>query len=375
MERLWDDSDKRKGKGSVMRNIAVIANNVKWLYSGRFKNLLNHAKGLAQDLIIVNSDIDLDETKSKYDKVRIFSDYEEIEKSLKTGQYDYLLFDDRDVNNLKNLLYKGILYVYPIRGLWGIGGLPIKNVDQLSSKVRYIAERIALNRVILNSYVRNISSSKIILTQSYTSSGILRYYYGIEPDFISFNPVDKTVFKPKLTSKQKLTSDEVMLFLGTGYGDTNLSLLPKIAEILHAQGLKANVIGNSKRLKYIQRCEFEYFKDVKDEILSDIYSRSRFTIAPQIDEPISYVAIESISTGTPILTTFPDESIDNGANGYFSSSMNFIGLLEKVIEKFRMEETYNELYRKCLEISTNFDLKNVGKRLLNYLDVKLDAPS
>lgn len=375
MENLPGEVDEADNIRSWDKKIAIVANDVKWIYSGRFKNLINHAKGIKQDLIVVNSEIDLEMVSRMYDKVNFFSDYEDIRRSLRTGQYDYVFIDDKDVNHLREVLPSGILYVYPIRGLWGIGGLPMNNVDQRSSKIRYYVERIALNRIILSRYIRNIVSSKLILTQSYTSSGILRYYYGIEPDFISFNPVDKSLFKPRLLPGRKSSSDEILLFLGTGYGDTHLSLLPKIAQTLRTSGLKANVFGNSNRLKFIEGCEFEYFKDIEDKELSDLYSRSILTLAPQLDEPISYVAIESISTGTPVIATFPDESIENGMNGYYSSSKNFIGLLEKTINILRDEKAYERMYRNCLNTSEKFDLRQVGKRLLEYLEVSLDGTS
>lgn len=352
--------------------IPVVANNVKWIHSGRFKNLLNYAKGMGQELLLVESALNPEMVKENYTNVRIFESYEQIISYLKDNKVHLFIIDDKSVSKFKKILYKAIIYVYPIRGLWGMGGLPLDYVDKFSSKLKFLLERFGMNRFILKSYTSNIKLARLIITQSYTSSGVLRYYYGIQPDLVLYNPVNLGLFKPVISVEEKFLSKEILVFLGTGYGDTNLSILEKTSKVAVNHGLKVNLFGNVARVKYFKKCNYEYYNNISDSDLVTLYSRSKITVIPQLDEPISYVAIESLATGTPVIGAYPEESISVGIDGYYSSSTNFINILEKFLLDINVKSYYYKLSKNALSSSKKYDMYTIAKNFYEYLE-KVDG--
>jgi glycosyltransferase involved in cell wall biosynthesis len=348
--------------------IPVIADNVKWIHSGRFKNLLNYAMGMGQELLLVESVLNLEIVKENYANVRIFESYEQIISYLSEDKVQFFIIDDKSVSKFRKILYKAIIYVYPIRGLWGLGGLPIKYVDNFSTKLRFLLERFGMNRIILKSYISDIKLARLIITQSYTSSGVLRYYYGIQPDLVLFNPVNLGLFKPIIPVEEKFLSKEILVFLGTGYGDTNLSILAELSEVASKNHFKVNLFGNKGRVKYFKKCNYEYYNDISDNDLVSLYSRSKITIIPQLDEPISYVAIESLATGTPVICAYPEESVSVGVDGYYSSSTNFVHMLEKFLLEINDKSYYNALFTNALSSSKKYDMDIITRKIYEYLE-------
>lgn len=355
-------------KQKQFSEIPVVADDVKWIHSGRFKNLLNYAKGMGQELLLVGSVLNIEIVKENYANVRLFKTYEQLISYLSQDKVQLFIIDDKSVSKFRKILYKAIIYVYPIKGLWGMGGLPIKYVDKFSTKLQFVLERFGINRIILKTYISDIKLARLIITQSYTSSGVLRYYYGIQADLVLYNPVNLGLFKPIIPVEEKFLSKEVVVFLGTGYGDTNLSILADLSEVARKHGFKVNLFGNKGRVKYFKRCNFDYYNDISDHDLVSLYSRSKITIIPQLDEPISYVAIESLATGTPVICAYPEESISVGVDGYYSSSTNFIHMLEKFLLQINDKSYYNALSTNALSSSKKYDMDIITMKIYEYLE-------
>ena len=355
-------------KQKQFSEIPVVADDVKWIHSGRFKNLLNYAKGMGQELLLVGSVLNIEIVKENYANVRLFKTYEQLISYLSQDKVQLFIIDDKSVSKFRKILYKAIIYVYPIKGLWGMGGLPIKYVDKFSTKLQFVLERFGINRIILKTYISDIKLARLIITQSYTSSGVLRYYYGIQADLVLYNPVNLVLFKPIIPVEEKFLSKEVVVFLGTGYGDTNLSILADLSEVARKHGFKVNLFGNKGRVKYFKRCNFDYYNDISDHDLVSLYSRSKITIIPQLDEPISYVAIESLATGTPVICAYPEESISVGVDGYYSSSTNFIHMLEKFLLQINDKSYYNALSTNALSSSKKYDMDIITMKIYEYLE-------
>lgn len=357
--------------------VLVLAYGIRKALSGRFKLLLNWSKGLGATLVIADSkvsekDIQMLDISQEYYNTTKTDDMLDL---IRSKDYDYIFVDDRDLLLLNELGISDILkrkkiitYVYPIEGLWTLWGLPLRNVESRKIKYRKWIGRF-VGYFVLKKYTKIVNEySDIIIAQSFTTSGILRYGYGIMPDLILYNPVDRHVFYPKAKADEKFNSEYVVLYLGSGDGDTDTSILGKICDILRRYRLKAYAFGDKQKLKYIKSCDFEYLELIPERKLSDLYSKSRFTIVPQVDEPIGYVTLESISTGTPVISLYPDEGIINGYNGLYGSNRLFVALIEKFIRQISDNfELYNMYYTNAVRYSENFDMIKLSQNLMTYL--------
>ena len=357
--------------------ILVLAYGIKKVLSGRFKLLLNWSKGLNAKLVIANSNVSEKELHmlnlpQEYYNITKISDLLDL---MRNEDYNYIFVDDRDIlllnrSDISNILKskKVITYVYPIKGLWALWGLPLRNVMSRKIKWGKLIGRL-LGYFILKNYAKIINKySDIIVAQSYTASGILRYSYGIFPDLVLYNPVDRNIFSPRVKADEKFNSDYVVLYLGSGDGDTDISVLGKLCNVLRQYRLKVYTFGDRQKLKYLKNCDFEYLELIPEQKLSDLYSKSKFTIVPQVDEPIGYVTLESISTGTPIISLYPDEGIVNGYNGLYGSDRLFIILLEKFINEVLTNfNLYNTYYTNAIKNSEKFDMTKLSRTLTTYL--------
>lgn len=355
----------------------VLALGIRRAFSGRFKLLLNWSKGLNSLLIITESEVtekELDSLgvlKNHYNLLKNIGDALEVIKKIEP---DFILIDDRGILSInKSYLsiikkLKIITYTYPIKGLWSLRGLPLKNVESTKERWKRLIGRL-FNEIVLRNYVNKIRMySDVIIAQSYTASGILRYGYGIEPDLVLYNPVDRSIFNPKVDVETKFKSNYVTLYLGSGEGDTEISILNQICKILKDNNYKVYAFGDKRKVKHINNCDFEYLESLSDQELATVYSKSKFTIVPQVDEPIGYVTLESISTGTPVLSIYPEEGIVNGYNGFYSSKKLFRNLIKKFLDDvIKNYDEYLKFYSYSLNYSELFDMNDLSQRLLLYL--------
>lgn len=340
----------------------------KSIFQGTFKAAVNWSKSLKGDMMIIS-----DHSSDALKKVEIENiDY--ISANYKTGpeymqsDYDYILCDDSSmklINLISRLKTKArkILYIYPMRGVYTIGGLNVKNVPNFLDRLKINSSRLLPYRNFLSRYIQLCNSFDYTVTQSHTSSGIVRYYHGIIPDHIAPNPVDRTIFYPRKRTELFEREKQVILYLGSGGIDTNPELLLSIDEYLSHTDYKLVAFGNERRFSNLESGKWININGVKDADLSAIMNESRFTIVPQEDEPLSYVAMESISSGTPVLASFPDDSIIDDKAGLISSPKNFLKLLNYALEKYAPINLVDELD----SYSKRFDMNEIGQSLINFL--------
>lgn len=346
----------------------VVASGVKNPISGRFKVLINWAKGLNSNIFLTNSSfdqVDLETIAKGVNIIQLTKDelIEEINKEDPT----YVLIDDRDLeigHVLKNR--KVISYVYPIHGLWGMPGLETKDLVGISEKIKVGLYRNVPHYNLRKKYKRLETESFCVVAQSFTASGILRYYYGINPSLVLYNPVDRSLFRPLNSIEDKISSNEITLFLGSNNGDTDLQLIKETAHLANELGFALNTFGYEKNLHYAtSNCEnTHYFRRIPDAKLVEIFSRSRFVILPQLDEPASYVGIESISCGTPVISRYADEAIISGVTGYSVNKISFYN----VIKNLSIKGIERAVYERTISHSSNFDVVAESKQLNSYLE-------
>ena len=352
--------------------ILIVASRVRNPISGRFKVLRNWAKGLNSRLVVTNSSFEHSDLTAVSNGVEIdIIEIEEIGEALQSYNPRYVFTDDRDFNIVRKFKDRRIIsYIYPIHGLWGMPGLSAANIVGWQDRLKVWTYR-RLPHINLRSRYRQLESvSSLVIAQSNNAAGILRYYYGINPSLVLYNPVDRTLFKPLHSIEDKMNSNEITIFLGSNNGDTDLKLIKSVARAAKRSGFTLNMFGYEKNLQYaIDIYEnSHYFKKVTDQKLAEILSRSRLVVLPQLDEPASYVGIEAISCGTPVMSNYVDESIIVGTTGYVANGEAFINIFDR-LNKNGIDR---EIYENTSLHAVNFDTERESKVLRSYLK-KMDG--
>tara|TARA_Y100001970_G_C14158999_1_gene817372 strand:- start:56 stop:1021 length:966 start_codon:yes stop_codon:yes gene_type:complete len=120
-----------------------------------------------------------------------------------------------------------------------------------------------------------------------------------------------------------------ILFVGRLEKNKGIHVLEKIYETIE---LKVVSVSNLK----LNRKNVEYFNNVDDKKLHEIYRNSLITIIPSEYESFSFVQLESMLQGTPIMTS----------------------------KNVKINENFNNDYIKLLD----FENCDINKELLNFID-------
>lgn len=342
--------------------IAILLDNPISVYNGVFKAMLNWTIGLKGDLFILNDKNVSQFLRKRNVKYQIISDLRNISSML--DKYDCVLYDDASKKLLKAMeevrIFK-VIYVYPVLGLRPVGGLSVSNYQSIKTRTMVRASRHIPYRFFIRNYIKDLRMADLTITQSFTSAGILRYYHGIIPDAILPNPVDRTVFKPVKESEK--IPNKILLFLGSGDGDVDIALLKQLDSFFHESDLKIYVFGYKGALKFIKKSNYQILDSVTDNELAYHMATSLYTLIIQEDEPLSYVSMESISSGTPVIASYPEESIINGITGYYASKKNYINMIKTAL--FSRIGTNTDLFRKA---SAEFDMNLLSEKLVKLIE-------
>lgn len=131
---------------------------------------------------------------------------------------------------------------------------------------------------------------------------------------------------------------QVLLYLGSHAGDTDVKLVTEVAELLSREkGAEVLVFGNKTLREYVaKKFRFRQVVDVSDEELAEIYSSSVVTVAPQKWEMFGYVPVESMACGTPVLAfnmMGPSETVIHGSTGWLAENRReFLQYLSSIIK-------------------------------------------
>ena len=347
-------------------NLAVIIDSAPSPYSGVFKAAINWTRALNADFIMLN-DANVSEYLKKEGIIyHLVNDINQIPSILQ--KYEFVFYDDRSERLLRILStvpVTKLLYAYPVRGLRPMGGLSIRNYQSTYTKTIVRMSRLIPYRLILRDYIKYLKKADIIITQSFTSSGLMRYYLGVVPDAVLFNPVDRVLFRS--VPYVKKVYNKVLLFLGNSVGDADIGLLIRLDDFFSSGDYDLYVFGYKGALKYMKKTNCKVLDNIPDKDLAYHMATSAYTLIIQEDEPLSYVSMESICSGTPVLACYPEESIKFGVTGYYSSKMNYIKML-----KFALNNRINSDSNLFTEAALEFDMNTVADKLQAILNKILD---
>jgi glycosyltransferase involved in cell wall biosynthesis len=356
-----------KNLSNILERPLVIAKNVRSLFSGRFKAMLNFSEQLNCKILVSGNENLPNEIDILGAKNAIFCNPNNLEKMIFEYNPTFILFDDKHLDFLSlEIQAMKVVYVYPITALWPTGRLSLQYIQDPFFRFKIEVSRYLPSNLFLKKYKLLHSKADVVIAQSHTVSGMLRYYYKVDPDLVLYNPVNRSIFKPEGERINLVNRKSAVLYLGSGPGDTYTDLLNPIVNSLNKNSIEVWTFGNKNNLEFIEDFKnVKYFKNISDIELARLYSESLFSITPQYDEPAGYVPIESISCGTPVISTYPDEAIVNGYTGYTASKKNFLKLIKELLES----ELYVKMRQNCRNHSSMFDAGNLTSQLTDYITI------
>jgi len=248
-------------------------------YAGVVRPFINWSKKLSEDheiyFLLLNCDKKLvNFVKRMIIKNQITTEvFNELTRFIEIIKPDILITDDfiarlkilqriKDKVSIKTCIYAQVLF-----GMHSI--TEIYSPISLKERVLFTFTHFIPFNVLKMQYKKLLQKQDIIIANSGITATLLHTLYGVEPHGIVYPPVDTEVFKPQNVKKK----NQVLLYLGTHAGDTDVKFVREICKILKNRDMKI-------------------FK---------IYSECKLTICPQKWETFGYVVAESIACGTPVM--------------------------------------------------------------------------
>jgi glycosyltransferase involved in cell wall biosynthesis len=344
----------------------VICNGLRKPFSGRAKVLRNFARGLDADLLLTGPEDVVRTAAGLYARTKVFDSDEQLRAHVRSNDFTYLFVDDIGPPWAGENRERVVRYVYPMKGLRGIGGLPVNrggsSVERWKQRLAFLGGRTRMFR-----YLNRIRRSHVVIAQSHSVDGLLRYYYGIQVDLVLLSPLDIEQFRPRLQASDKFASNRVLLFLGTGPSDTDTRLLRALSPVFSKHSIEVHAFGDAPHAESLSGCNFIFHPNLTDDALAEQYQRAKYCITPQYDELFGLVPCESMAAGTPVLSTYSQETVDEGLTGYASSQSNFPNLLDHVLSGGPTKDEYGRMTEACRLLSKEYDLNTVSNRLQRYL--------
>ena len=206
-------------------------------------------------------------------------------------------------------------------------------------------------------------------------------YSGVNQEQIHPNlKGEKIRFKKQLGLPQEAMT---LLFIGNGYARKGLQhLIQALGSLPSRLPIILLVVGKDKheeqyqQLARNQRCEHRirflgYQKDV-----GRLYAAADLFVLPSLFDPIANVVLESLYSGTPVITgpqVGASELIDQGVNGYIVPDYRPETLAEAILKFYyfgKKEEMAAEAHRAAAAYHWDHHVDKIEKLFLQVLDQK-----
>lgn len=222
---------------------------------------------------------------------------------------DYIVADDRNAQLALDIRTRtGIPVAIYCQVPFGLHSLGIRS-DQFFNlrSIEYRLSRYVPFNILARNYIKRLNSANLVIANSFAMHYLLTFVYGIFDNGIIYPPLDRDVFH----ADPSISKDSISLFLGREEDWNNNNIIQVLAEVAEEKGLLLQLFGrktiHSSLFSDIGPLVFNDF--LSNEELVKLYNRSYITISIQKQEFFGYVPIESISCGTPALTTYLHDAL------------------------------------------------------------------
>jgi glycosyltransferase involved in cell wall biosynthesis len=168
-------------------------------------------------------------------------------------------------------------------------------------------------------------------------------YKIISPTSIIYNGVDRSVFHPR-----NIDNDESILYVG----DSERKGLSRVLEFARQSDQTIRIVGEVSS----SIANVECVGRVSQDKLAKLYSKASVTIHPAKFEAFGNVVLESLSCGTPVVTT-----PKCGASEILTEDT---GIVTSEIQK-GVNRCYDLAREDCIELSKEYTWDRVAERTIN----------
>lgn len=217
-------------------------------------------------------------------------------------------------------------------------------------------------RIILDYSVRNyvgVLRKSTVIAQSLWTALLINRVYDIECREIVSLPVEPELFIENRSSYKK---NQILIFLGNER-DTSISKAAEIISVIkHVKpDISYHTFGNSKlsnSLAKLVKTQMVYHKDVSYDYLVKLYSESILTISPVYNGNFEFVPIESLLSGTPVIS-------------YYQPFLEVTGMTEAVTNIYNSSKV-SEMIMNSIEGKFSHELQTLCDKVIlemNYVSI------
>lgn len=228
---------------------------------------------------------------------------------------------------------------------------------QISYSLRRLVPRILLDYSVRN-YV-NVLRKSTVIAQSLWTALLINRVYDLVCEEVVFPPVEPGLFKEHKSSHKK---NQVLIFLGNER-DTSISAAAEIVDMIKQTNpdISYHTFGSyrlSNTFASLVKTTMNYQKEVSNADLVRLYSESVLTISPVYNGTFELVPIESLLSGTPVIS-------------YYQPFLEITGFTEAIANIYNPSKV-SELIRDAIEEKFSDKLTTICDTIIsemNYIHI------
>ncbi len=244
-------------------------------------------------LLRKNQKIALKEIKEiTEEKVNLIT-YEDLEEAIHSLRPEFLVTQDYSMKTLKGFSkQKKIVYAQILHGL------NVLNKYSSRKSIKFTMGSLVPWPILTREYVKTLNKFDYIFTNSEFTRDILLYLYATRPAGVVYPPVG-TNLRKYIGFLQTERKEGILVYLGH-FPDFYLR---NVFEEMKNLKMRKNIpirliVDNEVKLK---TNDFEVYSGLSSQELAQLYSKSRITYTPTVNEMFGHVGAESLLFSTPAI--------------------------------------------------------------------------
>jgi len=201
-----------------------------------------------------------------------------------------------------------------------------------------------------------------VICVSHKLKGEVRSVLGVDCEVVPL-PMKLKLYKPRSISER----EDIVVHIGTRPVKNPHISIEAVKLLRRGFNTKLIVIGASSGLPKDSSIEYRY--GLRENEKNELLCEAKALILPSSYETLSYVALEAMACGTPVVVSsaVPEEVVISNFNGIRVNSFNpedYANALEKLLTD---EELWLKLSRNGLEFVKRFDYIEIAKRYVSII--------